>query len=156
MSNGAQTTPRAGGRARHRAWIGGAVFTGGFVANGVFPDALADRPLPLPNAPTAAVLDYFATQGAASTASGICILVMTVGLAVFARAVGALAPPDPLRTAAGAVAIAALAVSGLLSLLLAVLGPSGADAAVLLTRSTNFYTGGVIHVVALGVYVATL
>jgi hypothetical protein len=75
---------------------------------------------------------------------------------VFVRAVGAIAPPDPRRTVAGAVAVAAWVASGLLGLLLAVLGPAGADAAVLVTRSLNFYTGGVIHVVALGAYVATL
>jgi hypothetical protein len=140
----------------HRAWLGGALFTAGFVANGVLTDLVATRPLPLPDAAPAATLDYFATDSAATAVSGACILVSAVGLALFTRAVAAVAAPDPRRTVAGAVAIAAWTVSGLLGLLLAVLGPAGADDAVLLVRSLNFYAGGVVHVVALGAYVATL
>jgi hypothetical protein len=142
--------------ARHRAWLGAAVFTAGFVGNGLLSGMFADRPLPLPDAPQAEVLDYFAAEPVATAVSGIAILVSALGLAVFVRAVGAIAPRDPRRSVAGAVAVAAWTVSGLLSLLLAVLGPTGPDGAVLLTRSLNFYTGGVIHVVALGAYVATL
>lgn len=140
---------------RHRAWLGAAVFTAGFVGNG-FTGALATRQLPMPDAPTAEILDYFAGEPLAVAASGIATLVSALGLVVFMRAVGAVAPPDPRRTVAGVVAAAAWLVCGLLGLLLAVLGPAGADGAVLVVRSLNFYTGGVIHVVALGAYVATL
>jgi hypothetical protein len=143
-------------RTRHQAWVGAAVFTAGFVGNGLLSGAFADRPLPMPDAAPADVLAYFAAEPDATAVSGITILVSALGLAVFVRAVGAIAPPDPRRTVAGAVAVAAWVASGLLGLLLAVLGPAGADAAVLVTRSLNFYTGGVIHVVALGAYVATL
>lgn len=155
MSNPPPTTSPAR-RVGHRAWIGGAVFTAAFVANGVLMDAFADLPLPLPDAPTPEVLTYYAAEAPAAAASGTSILVMALGLTLFVRAVGAVAPPDPRRTVAGAVAIAALVASGLLGLLLAVLGPAGADGAVLVVRSLNFYTGGVTHVVALGAYVATL
>lgn len=141
---------------RHRAWLGAAVFTAGFVGNGLLTGLLASRQLPMPDAPPAEVLDYFATEPAAVAASGIATLVSALGLVVFVRAVGTIAPPDPRRTVAGAVAVGAWAASGLLGLLLAVLGPTGADGAVLLARSLNFYTGGVVHVVALGAYVATL
>jgi hypothetical protein len=154
MSNGThEVTARRG---RHQAWIGATVFTAGFVGNGVIGGMITDRPLPMPDAAPAEVLAYFAAEPTASAVSGAAILVSALGLAMFVRAVGAIAPPDPRRTVAGAVAVAAWAVSGLLSLLLAVLGPIGPDGAVLLTRSLNFYTGGVTHVVALGAYVATL
>jgi hypothetical protein len=154
MSNGTHevTTSRAG----HKAWVGATVFTAGFVGNGVLGGMITDRPLPMPDAAPAEVLTYFAAEPTASAVSGAMILVSALGLAMFVRAVGAIAPPDPRRTVAGVVAVASWAVAGLLSLLLAVLGPIGADVAVLVVRSLNFYTGGVIHVVALGAYVATL
>jgi hypothetical protein len=154
MSHGMhETTARA---ARHQAWIGATVFTAGFIGNGVLGGLITDRPLPMPDAAPADVLAYFAAEPMASAVSGAVILVSALGLAMFVRAVGALAPPDPRRTVAGAVAVAAWVVSGLLSLLLAVLGPIGPDGAVLVIRSLNFYTGGVTHVVALGAYVATV
>jgi hypothetical protein len=156
MSHGTHPAASAPGATRHRAWLGGAVFTAGFVGNGVLTGAVTDTPLPLPDAAPAEVLTYFATETPAVVVSAVCILVSTLGLALFAREVGAIARPDPKRTVAGAVAIAALAASGLLGLLLAVLGPAGADSAVLVVRSLNFVTGGVVHVVALGGYVATL
>jgi hypothetical protein len=143
-------------RARHQAWLGAAVFTAGFVGNVLLSGVFADRALPMPDAAPADVLAYFAAEPDATAVSGITILVSALGLAVFMRAVGAVAPPDLRRTVAGAVAVAAWVASGLLSLLLAVLGATGADGAVLLARSLNFYTGGVVHVVALGAYVATL
>jgi hypothetical protein len=153
MSNVSDATKPA---THHRAWLGAAVFTAGFVGNGVLTGALASRQLPMPDAPPAEVITYFATEPAAVAASGIAILVSALGLVVFVRAVGAVAPPDPRRTVAGGVAVAAWVVCGLLGLLLAVLGPAGADGTVLVLRGLNFYTGGVVHVVALGAYVATL
>jgi hypothetical protein len=150
MSNEAQL------RTRHLAWVGAAVFTAGFVGNGLLTGVLATRQLPMPDAPTAEVLDYFATEPVAVAASGFATLVSALGLVLFIRAVRAVAPPDPRRTVAEVVAAASWVVCGLLGLLLAVLGPAGADGAVLVVRSLNFYTGGVTHVVALGAYVATL
>jgi hypothetical protein len=154
MSDGTHEDTARG--ARHQAWIGATVFTAGFVGNGLLGGLITDRPLPMPDAAPADTLAYFAAEPMASAVSGALILVSALGLAMFVRAVGAIAPPDPRRTVAGVVAVAAWVASGLLSLLLAVLGPLGPDGAVLLTRSLNFYTGGVIHVVALGAYVATL
>ena len=154
MSNGThEVTAR---RARHQAWIGATVFTAGFVGNGLLGGMITDRPLPMPDAAPAEVLAYFAAEPLASAVSGAVILGSALGLAMFVRAAGAIAPPDPRRTVAGIVAVASWATTGLLSLLLAVLGPAGADVAVLIVRSLNFYVGGVIHVVALGAYVATL
>ena len=143
-------------RARHRAWTGAAVFTAGFVVNGVLGDALATRALPLPDAAPPDVLAYYAAETTATAVSGLCILLSALGLVVFVRAVGAIAAPDPRRTVAGAVAIAAWVASGALALLLAVIGSTGPDDAVLVARSLSFYTGGVTHVVALGLYIATL
>jgi hypothetical protein len=154
MSNGThEATVR---RAHHQAWIGATVFTAGFVGNGVIGGMITDRQLPMPDAPSAEVLAYYAAEPVASAVSGSVILVSALGLAMFVRAIAAIAPPDPRRTVAGAVAVASWAATGLLGLLLAVLGPIGPDGAVLLTRSLNFYVGGVTHVVALGAYVATL
>lgn len=156
MSNDARIGTRASAAGPYGAVLGAAGFTAGFVANGVLTGAVTDTPLPLPDAAPAEVLAYFATETPAVVVSAVCLLVSAAGLALFARAVGAVAGPDPKRTVAGAVAVAALTASGLLGLLLAVLGPAGADGAVLVARSLNFATGGVIHVVALGAYVATL
>lgn len=141
---------------RHVAWIAGAVFTGAYLANGFVTGLFATRPLPLPDAPTAEVVAYFANERAATVASGATQLVSVLGLAVFAWAVARVAAPDWRRTVAGIVAVAAMIISVLLSWLLALIGPTASDGVILLVRDLNFYTGGVIHVVALGAFVATL
>ena len=121
--------------------------------NGLF----SSGTLPLPGAPADEVYTYLTTNGTASIMTGALQLLSVAGLAVFVgsavpRVAGADGTARQIVNVVGWLAVAAMAVSAVLAIILGV-GASflGEDAAVAV-RMISFYTGGVVHVVALGVF----
>jgi hypothetical protein len=130
-------------------------FLGGFLAAVPVSGAVADRPLPMPDAPVSEVAAYYVANPLAimltaglQVVSVACLAVFVGFLAPALRAVGAAWLPR-----VGYLSVAAMVVSSLLSVTLAMLVPSATDATVTALRLANFYAGGVVTVVTLGVFV---
>lgn len=141
---------------RHLLWIGGLTFLLAYLAVDVAHGLIATTDLPRPGAADSAVIDYFAGQRAAILAVSLCHLVSAAGLGLFCWAFDRVAGRDRYRNVAGAVAVGALVASAVLSTLATLSATSGSTTAVLLLRDLSFYTGGVTHVVTLGLLVATV
>ena len=130
-------------------------FLGAFLAAGPVMSAVADRPLPMPDSPVAEVAAYYAANPlAVALTAGLQV----VSVACFAVFVGFLAPALRALGAGwlprvGYLSVAAMVVSSALSATLAVVVTSASDATVLALRQANFYAGGVVNVVTLGVFV---
>jgi hypothetical protein len=116
-------------------------------------------PLPLPDAPPAEVYAYFTDSGAASILTGVLQLLSVAGLAVFVTGCLRLASAAPQRRGfrvLGWLAVAAMAVSCAIAIFLGVGASTLSSDAVMAWRQASFYTGGVVHVVALGGLALTL
>ncbi|HLU60088.1 MAG TPA: hypothetical protein VKZ81_31895 [Pseudonocardia sp.] len=130
-------------------------FLGAYLVAAPLTSAAADRDLPMPGAPAAEVAAYYAANPFAVTLTAGLQAVSVICLAAF---VGFLAPALRALGAAwlprvGYLAVAAMLASCLLSMTLSLVVTSAGDGVVRVLREANFYTGGVIHVVALGVFV---
>jgi hypothetical protein len=130
-------------------------FLGAYLAVAPVSSAVADRPLPMPNSPAAEVAAYYASN---PLAIGLTASLQVVSVACFAVFVGFLAPALRAVGAAwlprvGYLSVAAMVVSSALSATLATVVTSASDAVVLALRQANFYAGGVVNVVTLGVFV---
>jgi hypothetical protein len=130
-------------------------FLGAYLAATPLSSAVADRPLPMPNSPAAEVAAYYAAN---PLAVGLTASLQVVSVACFAVFVGFLAPALRAVGAAwlprvGYLSVAAMVVSSVLSATLAMVVTSASDAVVLALRQANFYAGGVVNVVTLGVFV---
>lgn len=130
-------------------------FLGAFLAAGVASGAVADRPLPMPDAPAAEVVAYYATNPLAvgltaglQVVSVACLAVFVAFLAPALRAVGAAWLPR-----IGYLSVAAMVVSSALSATLALLVPAASEETVTALRLANFYAGGVVTVATLGAFV---
>jgi hypothetical protein len=130
-------------------------FLGAYLAATPVSSAVADRPLPMPNSPAAEVAAYYAAN---PLAVGLTASLQVVSVACFAVFVGFLAPALRAVGAAwlprvGYLSVAAMVVSSALSATLAMVVTSAGDAVVMALRQANFYAGGVVNVVTLGVFV---
>ena len=130
-------------------------FLGAYLAASPVSSAVADRPLPMPNSPAAEVAAYYAAN---PLAVGLTASLQVVSVACFAVFVGFLAPALRAVGAAwlprvGYLSVAAMVVSSALSATLAMVVTSASDAVVQALRQANFYAGGVVNVVTLGVFV---
>ncbi|TQM36536.1 hypothetical protein [Pseudonocardia cypriaca] len=130
-------------------------FLGAYLAATPVSSAVADRPLPMPNSPAAEVAAYYAAN---PLAVGLTASLQVVSVACFAVFVAFLAPALRAVGAAwlprvGYLSVAAMVVSSALSATLAMVVTSASDAVVLALRQANFYAGGVVNVVTLGVFV---
>lgn len=129
---------------RAPAIAGSAVFLLAYLAVS-FTGPLADRSLPLPDAPAADVAAYYSANPVATVVVTVLQVVSVLGFAVFARAVG--------NRAVAAVSVLAMVVSSVLSVVLAIVAGSASLGAVQALRLGSFYAGGVVNVVTLGVFV---
>jgi hypothetical protein len=117
--------------------------------------AFADRDLPLPGSPASQVAEFYSAN---PTAVAITAVLQVVSVACFAVFVAALAPALRAAGAAwlppvGYVSTAAMVVSSALAGVLAAVAPSAGDTTVTVLRQANFYAGGVVNVVLLGLFV---
>lgn len=137
-------------------WVGSLVFLLAYLTVDVAHSLLATTERPLPDAPVPAVVDYFAGERSAVLATGLCQLVSVAGLAMFCWGLGRVAGPDRRRSLVAAAAVGSMVISALLIIVLAGVGSSASTDTVLLLRDLSFYTGGVVHVVTLGLLVGTV
>lgn len=137
-----------------RAVLGATIFAGAYLLMDVVHGAVAVEARPLPGAPDGDIYRYLVTSGAAVAAAAALLLLSDAGLMLFATVLRRALPTPPAVLGArfGLLAVAALAVSGGLSLVLA----AGAAAmplpvAVGLNQAA-FLAGGVTHVVCVGLF----
>ncbi|MGI5128268.1 hypothetical protein ACQEVB_15765 [Pseudonocardia sp. CA-107938] len=142
-------------RATTTGVLASAGFLLAFLAVGPVSGALADRPLPLPDAAPAETEAYYLANPAAVGWSAVlqvvsvaCLAVFVIGLAPALRAAGATWLPP-----VGRLSVVAMVVSSALSAVLLVVAPVADDATVDALRRASFYAGGVATVVSLGVFV---
>jgi hypothetical protein len=147
-----QTRPRRSVSAAILAPVG---FLVAYLAVGPVSGAFADRALPLPGSPTADVVAYFSAN---PLAAGSIAVLQAVSVACFAIFVAWLAPASRMAGAGwlswvGSFAVAAMGVSLAAWVALMVIAGTASDVVIETLRSVNFYSGGVVHIVSLGVFV---
>lgn len=150
-------------RAPDRRALGGVLFALFFIAGDIARGLLTDRELPLPDAPAAQFAAYLQASGTANLVVGTLQVLAALSLALFVpsltaqvrRATEGRTAPARITALAGGLAAAFLLVSAALSLF-ATLSAGSMDLGTLdLVRELNFRTGGVAHVVSLGVFTVT-
>jgi hypothetical protein len=126
---------------------------------------LQSGPMPLPGVPDDQVYAYLTTSIGASIATGILQGLSILGLAVviaspITRVIRIDNPmPSPRRAllvAIGVVAVAAMSVTVGLSLAMGAMAPTASPNTLITMRETAFIAGGVVHVLALGLFVGLL
>jgi hypothetical protein len=160
MSTTPHTRPSAPSTRPAAAALGGAL---GFVACYLAVDLVAGRvatsPLPLPGASAAEVYAYMTGNPAAVALTALCQLASVAGLLVFVLATRrALGPAGDDRRArwaqaAGVGAVLLMVASSALALVLAATASTLSVDTVVALRTASFLTGGVLHVMSLGVFV---
>lgn len=122
-----------------------------FFVGDIVAGILADESLPRPDAADQKVYDYVVDNAGANVAAGLGQIIGAVCLAVV---VGLLARQLTDRRVAlwGWVSAAAYAACGVLAIVMAAVAPNVSVDTVVLLRDANFLAGGVVTVVALGVF----
>lgn len=141
--------------------IGAVAFLLFYLAVSPVAGAFSVGELPLPGSPAADVHDYLAANTTPSLITGILQGLSGLGLAVVvAGSVPRAGGPYVVRAGsrhlariAGWIAVAAILASAVLSIVLSSIATSAGTDTVATIRSFSFYAGGVVHVVALGVFV---
>lgn len=138
--------------------VGALVFLISFLAVTVVGAVLQTGAMPLPNAPVDQQVSFLVANTTASTVTGVLQALSALGLAVVVAGpvtrIGSGGATRRLAIAIGVGAVAALLVSAALSVVLGVIAPTAATDVVATVRSVSFLTGGVVHVVVLGLFVA--
>ena len=141
--------------------LSGILFAAFFLLGGVLMGALAQVPLPMPDAPVTDVARYYEASRTASLAQGTLHVLSALSLLVFVAPVATLARRvagersvlPALTSGGGVLAVVFLLASALLGLVLALTaGGLGLDLVGTL-RQMNFLTGGTLHVASLGLFV---
>ncbi|MFL1375941.1 hypothetical protein [Nocardiopsis protaetiae] len=133
-----------------------------YLAVGPVAGMFAVGDIPRPGTPAEEVYAFLTANGTASVVTAILQTLSVLGLAVVVartvRTPSREADTVPRRVAAvaGWTAVAAMLVSAVTAVVLSVLVPQLSVEAAVNVRSVSFVTGGVVHVVALGVFVAAL
>ncbi len=143
--------------------IGALIFLLLYLAVSPVAGAFSIGDLPLPGSPPATVHDYLAVNTVPSLLTGLLQALSGIGLAVVVGSLPRAVDTDaaPLRTGvlgrlAGWIAVAAILLSAALSVVLGLISPTATTDTVALIRNFSFYSGGVTHVVALGVFVLAI
>ncbi|MQA05732.1 MAG: hypothetical protein GEV07_24445 [Streptosporangiales bacterium] len=154
-----ESTPRVRGPNPHG--IGGVLFAVLFLSSQTVAGMFATGAAPLPDAEAAEIAAYFARNQLAAGVLSTFHAVAALALLTFVRPVVAVVRDAagtrralPVVAAVGGVlAAVGLFVSAALGFALALFAPGWELGVVAAVRMTNFYTGGVVHVVSLGVFV---
>lgn len=152
-----------GGRAPDRRAIGGVLFGLFFIAGDVARRLLTDRELPMPDAPAAEFAAYAEASGTAGIVVGVLQVLSALSLLLFVpalasvvrRATAGRTAPARVTALAGVASGVFLLVSALISLSVTLLVGSMDLGTVEVLRELNFRTGGVAHVVGLGLMTGT-
>ncbi|ADD40480.1 hypothetical protein [Stackebrandtia nassauensis] len=151
------TNPSVPRNRRLWSW-GGAGFAALFLGGQFASAPLENGSIPLPDAPVAEVVEYFSANTATSAVLGTANVLAGLALLflVGRAALGMRSPGGRVGVVAGWIAGLSLAVSGTLSVVLGQVAATAAPGTVETLRDWNFWTGGVIHVVCLGLFVGLL
>ncbi|GAA2273719.1 hypothetical protein GCM10009853_029460 [Glycomyces scopariae] len=137
--------------------LGAIAFLVLYLAVDVAVGAVSTGTMPLPGAPAGEVYDYLRANTTGSILTGVLQGLSVLGLAVVvagpAAKVGGADGRRRAAVAAGALAVVAMLVSAGLSIAMGLVAESSSVDTVTALRNAGFYTGGVTHVVALGVFV---
>lgn len=140
--------------------LGGALaFVACYLAVDLVARPVATAPLPLPGAPPGEVYAYLTTNAAAVALTALCQLASVGGLLAFVlvvrRALGPAGEDRRVRggQVAGGVAVLLMVVSSGVALVIAARAATLPIGTVVGLRTANFVTGGVLHVMSLGVFV---
>lgn len=141
-----------------RRWwaLGGVGFTSLFMAADVLGSALRVGELPMPDAPVSELIAYQQANTASTlVAAPLQILAGVALLFLVLRAFGDMRAGLGARIAklTGRAAAMTLAISGAASIAMTLLVDSVSPGTMELLREINFRTGGVVHVVMLGLFV---
>jgi hypothetical protein len=128
---------------------------------GIAVSAALGGTVPSPYAGGAEITDYFGNQPDAARAGGVLVFASAVPLAIYAatasarlRQLGVTAPGATIALAGGVLAAGALAFSGLFLWVLSQPGVTASPPVVRALHDLVFVTGGVTHVVFLGLLLA--
>lgn len=151
-------------RRRDPRGVAGILFLAFFTAGDVVRAQVANGTLPMPGDPAADVVRYYTANPLATSLAGVVGLLAALSLLVFVPAVAArvrqVAGEGAVFTRMvpvfGVLAGASLLVSALLGLSLTLFAGSWDLGVVDTVRTLNFVTGGVSHVVALGLFVGAV
>jgi hypothetical protein len=140
--------------------IGAVLFLVLYLAVSPVAGAVSTDPLPLPGAPVEEVRAYLAANSASSLVTGILQGLSGLALALIVagplnRRAAAASRLLVVRRIAGWLAVAAIVTSAILSIVLGAVGSTAATDTLVAIRTASFLSGGVVHVVALGVFVLT-
>lgn len=149
--------PAAAGTGRsRRLWaLGGIGFTTLFLAGQFASEPLRVGDIPMPDSPASEVASYFSANSTASILMGAFHILAGLALLFLVGRVATDLRPGIGSRIAGATGRAAsmtLAISGVTSMVLALVADSASLATVDVLREVNFRTGGVVHVVMLGLF----
>jgi hypothetical protein len=145
--------------------LGAAAFLLFYLAVSPVVSRLQGGPMPLPGAPQDQVYAYLTTSTGASIATGVLQGLSALGLALviaspilqITRTGDRVAPGRrALLATIGAVAVIAMLVTVGLSIALGVMAPTATPQTLFTMRNVAFIAGGVVHVVALGLFVGLL
>ena len=138
-----------------------AVVSTALLVAGLAASAALGGTVPSPYAGGAQIREYFVTQPEAALAAGIFVFASAVPLAIYAatasarlRQLGVTAPGATIALAGGVLAAGALALSGLFLWVLSRPGVADSTPVVRALHDLAFVTGGVTHVVFLGLLLA--
>lgn len=138
-----------------------AVVSTALLVAGIAVSAALGGTVPSPYAGGAVVRDYFAAQPDAALAGGVLVFASSVPLAIYAatvtarlRQLGVTAPGATIALAGGVLAAGVLALSGLFLWALSQPGVAVSTPLVRALHDMAFLTGGVAHVVFLGLLLA--
>lgn len=141
---------------RRRLWPwGGVGFAAFFIVGQLASEATRTGDIPMPDAPASEVVEFFSTNTLSSTVLGAALMLSGLSLLfLVGRAAADMRPGIAARfgVIAGRAASISLTISGALSIALAATAASAAPGTVEVLRDINFRTGGVVHVVALGLF----
>ncbi|GAA5129215.1 hypothetical protein [Pseudonocardia adelaidensis] len=155
---GGETSRSRTGKLKHRVLSGAVVFVVFYLLLDVVHGALTTLPRPLPNAADAEVYRYLTQETAAVAANAAVLLCSAGGLLVFVlaiRRVLSIRAVTPVRRGHvfGLLAVVALVLSALLSLVLAAGASTMSSGTAASVQYAAFLTGGVLHVFCLGLFV---
>lgn len=134
-------------------WIGGLLFLGGFLATSLAFGVVASRPFPLPTADGETLAEFYRNERAALLVAGACHLISLSGLVLFFRSTRAVIGGRWTVLAFWGATVS-LAATALLTGWAAESASGLSISAIENLVAVTFYVGGVVHVVALGAFVA--
>jgi hypothetical protein len=132
-----------------------------YLAVDVAASAVGNGDRPMPGASADAVYEYIRANTTGSILTGVLQALSVLGLLVVvagpATRVGSGTTTEGVRRRAsvafGVVAVGAMLVSAAVSITMGLLAPSASVGTVTTLRNIGFYTGGAVHIVALGLFV---